>query len=117
MRRALSSFLEALGLRSETVEDVVLAVGEVLANAAEHAYGESTGTISLKARVNDGAIEVEVADSGRFVTRDRTEGRGFGLTIVRAIAREVNIDTRSGTRVSMVFGSGCSFGSDSQSLA
>ncbi|BDE06413.1 hypothetical protein WPS_16890 [Vulcanimicrobium alpinum] len=63
------------------------------------------GEVELYARTGAGAtLLVDVVDRGRFIERDGgTPGRGFGLRIVRAIAREVTIEPNGGTSVRMVF--------------
>ncbi|MGH7717100.1 MAG: ATP-binding protein [Vulcanimicrobiaceae bacterium] len=105
MRHALRSFLEALELGTDTVEDVLTAVGEVLANAVEHAYSDgASGAVQIHVRADDDAkLEVNVRDTGRFIERSERVGRGFGLRIARAIARNVEIDRTHGTRVHLIF--------------
>ncbi len=44
-----------------------------------------------------------VFERARFVERRDRPGRGFGLNAVRAIAREIRIDTNGGTRICMIF--------------
>jgi len=110
IRHALDAFLRTLTVRDERREDIVLAVGEALANAAEHAY-EATEcrseheVIELHATATpDGSrIAVEIRDAGRFIERAARADRGFGFRIMRSIARDVAIDTASGTRVRMTF--------------
>jgi len=110
IRHALDAFLRTLMLGDERREDIVLAVGEALANAAEHAYESSAEpstqeVIELHAiSTPDGRrIAVEIRDSGRFIERAARADRGFGFRIMRSIARDVAIDTGSGTRVRMTF--------------
>ena len=107
MRRALHDFLNGLGLERKTVDDIITAVGEVLANAVEHAYanGEGAiGSVELWARVpSQTTLAVYVADAGKFIERAPLPGRGFGLHIVKAIARKVDIDRSRGTRVHLTF--------------
>jgi anti-sigma regulatory factor (Ser/Thr protein kinase) len=107
-RAALAAFLRVFRLNESFVEDISLAVGEVLANAVEHASpeGESTDLELFARATGDESLTIDVYDPGNFVFRERREGRGFGLTIVRAIASDVTIDTGNGTRVSMVFSLG-----------
>ena len=84
------------------------AVGEALANVVEHAYaqaGASTTEMELLAHTDDDwELWIDVVDHGHFLERPARPNRGFGLRIVRAIAREVSIDaTEGGTRVRMLF--------------
>ncbi len=106
MRHALKAFLAVLEIESEVVEDISMAVGEALANAVEHAYAEGPpGMVELYARVDDDEeqLRVEVRDEGRFIEREPRAGRGFGLRIVRTVARAVSVETNGGTRVHMTF--------------
>lgn len=105
LRHALGAFLDVFALDREFVEDVLLASGEVLANAVEHGARSAANTsIVLVAHAGpNGMLAIEVSDSGRFVQRDRIEGRGFGLGIVRQIAQSVTIETNDGTHVRMLF--------------
>lgn len=105
LRHALGSFLTALEIATPLREDIVIAVGEAVANAVEHAYqtGDS-GTVELHATTDaQDVLLVDVFDRGAFIDRELREGRGLGLRIVRAIARAVSIDTDGGTRIRMVF--------------
>jgi anti-sigma regulatory factor (Ser/Thr protein kinase) len=104
LRHALGEFLKVFNLDQEFVEDVLLASGEVLANAVEHGAGaEGGGMVELVACGRDGMLSVDIRDGGRFIERTRVSGRGFGLGIVRRIAREVEIESADGTRVRMLF--------------
>lgn len=106
LRHALDAFLVGAQIPQPAREDIIIAVGEALSNAVEHAYGgDAHGAVELYARTGAGStLLVDVVDRGRFIERDGgTPGRGLGLRIVRAIAREVTIETNGGTSVRMVF--------------
>lgn len=104
IRHALGAFLAALDVAPVIRADILVAVGEALANSVEHAYGHEPGAVEIYARVRDERmLLVDVLDGGRFIEREATPGRGLGLRIVHAIASAVQIDTVGGTRVSMAF--------------
>ncbi len=105
LRHALGAFLSALQIEPPLREDIIIAVGEALANAVEHAYRTgNSGTVELHATTDaEDTLLVDVFDRGAFIDRELREGRGLGLRIVRAIARAVTIDTEGGTRIRMVF--------------
>jgi anti-sigma regulatory factor (Ser/Thr protein kinase) len=104
IRNALAAFLAALDLEQVVREDILVAVGEALANSVEHAYLDDPGTVELHARAEDATtLMIDVLDRGHFHDRELTPGRGLGLRIVRAIARKVHVDTDGGTRISMIF--------------
>lgn len=91
--------------------DVLLAVNEALANAAEFAYlkNDGVGTIDVEAVQNrdNSTLSVTITDQGCWrepdpSTRGRTRGRGIPL--MRALADELAIDTsKLGTTVCLRF--------------
>jgi serine/threonine-protein kinase RsbW len=98
--------MDAVAIDEETRDDILIAVGEAIANAVEHAYegASAPGEIEVHARIADPrTLEIDVADRGRFIERERREGRGFGMRILRSVARAVAIETDNGTRVHMLF--------------
>lgn len=105
LRHALRAFLDVFALDADFLEDVLLAVGEVLANSVEHGcHGGSFHNLEMLARSGkNGTLAIEVYDEGTFIERERLPDRGYGLHIVRAIARKVTIETGQGTRVEMLF--------------
>ncbi|MDQ2909251.1 MAG: ATP-binding protein [Candidatus Eremiobacteraeota bacterium] len=108
LRHALAAFLAVLDVDTDLTEDALTAVGEALVNVVEHAYEDDPGELELFARIeDDGILSVDVYDRGTFIERDgRRPGRGFGLRIIRAIARAVSLDTEGGTHVHMLFDAG-----------
>lgn len=105
LRHALSTFLQAMEVDGEAIEDILMAVGEALANAVEHAYaGNATGIVELHACIDDKeSLSVDVNDDGEFIERAPRPERGFGLHIVKQVARSVTVEVGNGTRVRMVF--------------
>lgn len=88
--------------------DVILAVNEALANAAEFAYPNShPGIIEMEGVVDDAGLIVRVADHGSWRLTNPTQRRrcrGRGIPLMRTLADSVAIDTRiSGTSVQLLF--------------
>lgn len=108
LRHALAAFMNAIDIDEPLRDDIIIAVGEAIANAVEHAYEtREAGNVELHASTDDeNTLLVDVWDRGAFIDRELREGRGLGLRIVRAIARTVSIDTEGGTRIRMVFDAG-----------
>jgi two-component sensor histidine kinase len=71
---------------------VALLVGELVTNAAKHAYPEGTaGTITVRlARAGDKAVSISVRDEGNGLPEgfDVEQSRGFGMTIIRAFLQQ-----------------------------
>ena len=91
--------------------DVILAVNEALANAVEFAYSGDRGLGSFDlAAVYDslgGVLTVHITDQGLWRNRDpllTDRCRGRGITLMRAVADAVVIDTSAvGTSVCLRF--------------
>lgn len=99
-------------LCAERFSDLVLAVSEALANAAEFAYsdtgdnagGQRTMDVNAVYDANSDTLAVTVKDRGRWRrrtgTRDNTRGRGIPL--MRVLADEADIrGTSHGTQVTL----------------
>ncbi len=101
-------------LGAERLQDLVLAVSEAIANAAEFAYADTSqhGTIDVSAAydVDSDTLAVRVNDRGRWHhhTSDQAppdrQFRGRGIPLMRALADEAKIDpTPRGTHVTLTW--------------
>ena len=110
-RLAATGVGRSAGASEETIADLKLAVTEAVANAVRHAYPpDSPGRVSVELSADGGRLEIAVSDEGRGLgDADLTSDgpsepgeSGMGLSIIRAIADEVEVgagpDGR-GTRV------------------
>jgi serine/threonine-protein kinase RsbW len=100
-------------LDADRFSDIMLAVNEAVANAAEHAYIERPkGTIDVQATydVDADALLVTILDRGHWrqnipepATVDRRHAlRGRGIPLMHMLADEATIDsTPSGTEVTL----------------
>jgi serine/threonine-protein kinase RsbW len=91
-----------LGFDSATTWELMLATTEAVANAVEHGAPCDPRGIELRMDVEDGRLEVEVADCGGcFPEVPRTKkpgGRGGrGLPIIAAIVDHLEVVPDSGT--------------------
>ena len=104
-RHALGRWLSSQGADHATRMDVVLAVSEALANAAEHGLrGDPTEAVRLRAVVDrraDGRddVVVTVHDPGRWRTPDPLSDRGRGLRIIEALVDDMLVRHEQGTTV------------------
>jgi anti-anti-sigma factor len=107
VREAMRSWLASAGVDAGDGEVVVLAAGELCANAVEHAYpaGSDAAVEVALARDPAGALTLVVRDRGRWRPPPADPGsRGRGLAIVRALMHAVDIDEGAeGTTVSARF--------------
>ncbi|WP_354638809.1 ATP-binding protein [Kitasatospora camelliae] len=88
----------ATALRPETCRDVVLVVGELVANACLHAPGPCRLTLAVTGR---GRVEVAVEDTNPRppVPQRRGGPTGYGLRVVAWLSREVRVETTEGGKV------------------
>jgi anti-sigma regulatory factor (Ser/Thr protein kinase) len=102
VRRRLRHWLARHGVPAELAYDVVIAVGEACANAAEHAYGLVPGPLELDASLEEGVLEVVVRDHGSW-RENAPDGRGLGLPLMRRTMDAVDVEPLSdgGTEVRM----------------
>jgi serine phosphatase RsbU (regulator of sigma subunit)/anti-sigma regulatory factor (Ser/Thr protein kinase) len=103
MRAEASEFLTTMGAPPQKLTEVLLAISEAVTNAAEHAYPDGAGDVRMHVNYSASGLCVEVADTGSFLDRLPQAGRGRGLPIIRAVARDVKIHRQGGTRVVMTF--------------
>jgi anti-sigma regulatory factor (Ser/Thr protein kinase) len=102
LRATLQHWLDDLGATRDESADLVLAVGELLANVCVHAHPLATGEMELHAQVDAGrVVRIDVVDHGVW-RPGRERGGGRGLSIVRATVDELVIEsTESGTRATI----------------
>jgi anti-anti-sigma factor len=106
VREAMRSWLASAGVEPGDGEILVLAAGELCANAVEHAYpaGADAAVEIALAREPGGALSLVVRDKGRWRVPGDPGNRGRGLGIVRALMHAVDIDEGpDGTTVTVHF--------------
>jgi serine/threonine-protein kinase RsbW len=111
-RQAIAGYLEELLPSGETLDDVVLALGEACANVIRHAFPNGEGTYLVRAEVDADEVRLWVEDDGvgldparldrGWVAPEATSGRG--LSIIREVMNSVDVgpaSTGGGTRLVM----------------
>ena len=95
-RSALRRFFASTQLDERRTYDALVAVGEAVSNAIEHAYeGRPHQTFSLRARYEGVACIVIVEDGGSWRQGDG-EPHGRGVSMMRRLSDECAIDRRGG---------------------
>lgn len=88
---------------ARVLEDVRLLVTELVTNALRHGELTAGDRVSLKARVDDGVVRLEVRDPGNdgdvAPRQPGVRGGGYGLFLVEQLARRWGVDRRDGTVV------------------
>jgi PAS domain S-box-containing protein len=99
VRQSLQQLAGGVGLDQGRLAALQIAVGEAMNNVIEHAYGVTPGTVHVRAAETDGRLVVEVMDAGEW-RRERRDGGGRGLRIMRALVDDVTVErTEAGTSV------------------
>jgi anti-sigma regulatory factor (Ser/Thr protein kinase) len=104
-RTALRRFLQAVPLPDERQFEVLVAAGEAIVNAIEHAYAGGRGTVRVRAAVEGANVTVEIEDDGGIWDVegiDRAQ-RGYGIPLMHALSDSVEIARNAtGTRVRII---------------
>ena len=103
LRRALREWLEDVDVDEDTAASILLAVGEAVSNAAEHACPERDCVVELLAgpRVCGPGVAVMVTDDGAWRPPPADPGwRGRGMQLMDRLARRATVEsTGEGTTV------------------
>lgn len=106
-RHRLSDWLSELDLPQSTIDDMALAITELVTNAVE-ASPTASAPVLVHATCSDRDLSIEVIDEGQGFDLEDTNStrpgpraiRGRGLPIVRALVDLVEVDRSDGrTRV------------------
>jgi hypothetical protein len=103
-RSALRRFFASTPLGERRTYDALVAVGEAVSNAIEHAYeGRLNQTFTLRARYENATCVVFVEDNGMW-RQDAGDPRGRGVAMMRQLSDDCSIDRRArGTSVMLRF--------------
>jgi two-component sensor histidine kinase len=72
---------------------LILAVGEAVANAIEHAYGGRNGRLRLRLSMPEESVVGEVYDEGRWRRGAPAADRGRGLTILHSLTKRLHLQS------------------------
>ncbi|WP_141278675.1 SpoIIE family protein phosphatase [Pseudonocardia hydrocarbonoxydans] len=110
VRGAVRGWAAGHALPADVTDDLLLALGESVANAVEHAYpaGRPGEVECALERAADGTVAVTVRDSGTWRPVPSDNGhRGHGLTMIRAVTDAVEVERLpTGTTVRFRLGAG-----------
>jgi anti-sigma regulatory factor (Ser/Thr protein kinase) len=84
-RRAVAEYATSVGIDSDTLAALRVAVSEAVTNAVVHAYLDAAepGPVHVTAERADESIWVEVSDEGRgMIPRPDSPGIGLGLPLI-----------------------------------
>jgi PAS domain S-box-containing protein len=101
VRHEFEHWLGEIGVTEDERNDIVLALGEAVANSIEHGYDDGTGgAISVEAERRSDGMRIVVQDRGRWRVPRADANRGRGVPIMRQCVDNVEISTTpTGTTV------------------
>ncbi|WP_018681901.1 ATP-binding protein [Actinokineospora enzanensis] len=100
IRSALRTWLTTHGASDTRTDEILVGIGEAVANSVEHAYRDgSPGRVSVAARSGANSVTITVTDQGHW-REPRSPGsdgyrvplRGRGLAILRTVSSQVDIN-------------------------
>jgi len=105
LRHKAAAFATDRGAGPELVDDVALAVSEIVTNAVKYAYETGTeGVVELDASAAGGMLDITIRDRGGGFGEGSTDGLGLGLAIVARLCDDLRIvQEGAGTEVRMRF--------------
>ena len=108
LRRAVAAYAAQNGLSTRRVDDVAIAVSELVSNAVIHAYRDQDdpGAVTVEVACDRNSLKVRVADEGLgLVPRDDSPGAGLGLQIAGMVADRLEVEDLDprGTAVNLTF--------------
>jgi serine/threonine-protein kinase RsbW len=104
-RTKLAAFL-TLNFASEgVIDDALIVLSEMIANAITHGQPSADGTVEMSWAIKNGLLEISVCDAGegaslKPVDFDEDSLSGRGLSIISRVVDRWWVDMTHGTRVS-----------------
>ena len=105
-RKRLRTWLDEHGIVGHEHDDIVLGLGEAIANAIDHGSTDERQVVRVEIAFDGDALVGSVSDSGQWQPgiEGFFTGRGRGHVLMRALAESVELDTdQHGTIVTLRF--------------
>lgn len=108
-RTRLAGFLTVNRASNEVIDDALIVISEMIANAVSHGVPTSDGTIEISWAINGTLLELSVYDAGKGgslkpIDFDEDSLSGRGLSIINRVADRWWVDMSKGTRVNAELG-------------
>lgn len=103
-RTKLAGFLTVNRAPSSVIDDALIVISEMIANAVSHGLPTDDGTIEISWTLNGDLLELSVYDAGKGgslkpIDFDDDSLSGRGLSIINRVADRWWVDMSKGTRV------------------
>ena len=108
-RTRLAAFLTVHRASETVIDDALIVISEMIANAVSHGEPNSAGTIEISWTINGDLLELSVQDAGEGgsltpIDFDEDSLSGRGLSIINRVADRWWVDMSAGTRVNAEHG-------------
>lgn len=105
-RTKLAGFLTVNRASEQVIDDALIVLSEMIANAVNHGSPDDEGTIEISWSIHQGLLEISVLDAGagtslKPVDFDADSLSGRGLSIINRVADRWWVDMAQGTRVNV----------------
>ena len=103
VRAALRQLCKVLEMNADQEFSLLVAVGEAIANAVEHAYGDTDpGLVEVRTSCAQDRFTVQIDDYGRWRPFQKREERGRGIPLMHALVDGVQIkSTQTSTSITL----------------
>jgi serine/threonine-protein kinase RsbW len=103
-RTRLAAFLTVHRASSEVIDDALIVISEMIANAVSHGVPADDGNLEIAWTIHDDLLELSVHDGGEVsslkpVDFDEDSLSGRGLAIISKVADRWWVDMTAGTKV------------------
>lgn len=103
-RTRLAGFLTVNRASNTVIDDALIVISEMIANAVSHGVPGQDGTIEVSWSINGTLLELSVLDAGvgaslKPIDFDEDSLSGRGLSIINRVADRWWVDMSAGTRV------------------
>ena len=107
-RVAVAAFIAQLDPTVEEISDIKTAVSEAVTNCIVHAYPDTIGTITIRAKIlKDNVLELVIKDKGCGIadiekarepmfTTGGSERSGMGFTIMESFMTDLKVSSKPG---------------------
>ena len=104
VRTRLAGFLTVHRASNEVIDDALIVISEMIANAVSHGVPAEDGAIEISWSINGDLLELSVLDGGvgghlKPIDFDEDSLSGRGLSIISRVADRWWVDMTKGTRV------------------
>ncbi|WP_027308069.1 anti-sigma F factor [Caloramator sp. ALD01] len=113
-RVVVAAFASQLDPTLEELSDVKTAVSEAVTNAIIHGYEDTEGMVTLRCKIEDNKLTIEVEDNGKgienvelarqplYTSRPELERSGMGFTVMETFMDSVEVFSEPGKGTTVI---------------